>query len=250
MICIQRESLRGKKDWAQTNTPFFSSVDASLMMQSLVSVLLDPGMKGNFKATSLFKEIHTVLKLLENILIASPRDKKHWLLKNSPVVTIFIWLWFFSYFLLMLLCAAVLKREVLHVLPVAEKGSICSSLLKKTGWSTLFSRNYFMQNTVSKRVLTEIMKVRTKPVSSLAIMQFFQWAGYFLFPFDYLVSSHNSDSTQTSLNLFSRRSRDQGAEKKQMILTSFKTLNVATHISNSCSIKNLEKTFLFIQIYS
>lgn len=89
------------------------------MMQSLVSVLLDPGMKGNFKATSLFKEIHTVLKLLENILIASPRDKKHWLLKNSPVVTIFIWLWFF---LLMFLCAAVLKREVLDVLPVAEKG--------------------------------------------------------------------------------------------------------------------------------
>jgi len=60
------------------------------MMQSLVSALLDPGMKGNFKATSLFKETHTVLKLLENILIASPRDKKQWLFKNSPVVTIFM----------------------------------------------------------------------------------------------------------------------------------------------------------------
>jgi len=39
----------------------------------------------------------------------------------------------------MFLCAAVLKREVLDVLPVAEKGAICSSLLKKKHVEALFS---------------------------------------------------------------------------------------------------------------
>lgn len=72
---------RKKKDWAQTTTqpttPFLSSVKASLMMLSLDLILLYPGMKGNFKATPLFKGTRMVLKLLENILIVLPRDKKH-----------------------------------------------------------------------------------------------------------------------------------------------------------------------------
>lgn len=45
-------------------------------------MFLYPGIKGNFKATLLFKETLTALNLLENILIALPRDQKHCFLKK------------------------------------------------------------------------------------------------------------------------------------------------------------------------
>lgn len=86
-------------------------------------------MKGNFKATPLFKETLTALKLLENILIALLRDKKHQVLKNFCCYHVHMTLIFLLFFIF--LCVAILKKsEVLDVLPVFEKGLTCSSLLK------------------------------------------------------------------------------------------------------------------------
>lgn len=100
-------SWRKKKDWAQTTTPFLSSVKARLMMLSLDLMLLYPGMKGNFKATPLFKEILTALNLLENILIALPRDKKHRLLKHFCCYHLHLTLIFLLFFIF--LCVVILR---------------------------------------------------------------------------------------------------------------------------------------------
>lgn len=222
------------------------------MMQSLVSALLDPGMKGNFKATSLFKETHTVLKLLENILIASPRDKKQWLFKNSPVVTIFMWLWFFFYFLLMFLCAAVLKREVLDVLPVAEKGSICSSLLKKNHVEALFSawiKLFYAKHCLEK---SSNRDYESQNKTSFCFSDNAIFSVSWILLNQVGISCQFTQFQQHSNILEFTLTWEQGrrGRKKQMPLTWFKTLNVVTDISNSCSIENLEKTVLFIQVYS
>lgn len=97
-------------------------------MLSLDLMLLYPGKKGNFKATPLFKETLTALKLLENILIALPRDKKHQLLKNFCCYHLHLTLIFL---ICIFLCVVILKNsEVLDELPIVEKGFTCSSLLK------------------------------------------------------------------------------------------------------------------------